>query len=108
MPCNQFGGQEPGTALEVESFARARGCNFPVFEKLEVNGPGTHPLYAFLKDEAPSDGFLKSTMNKVLGKNIKWNFAKFLVRGSDGKVVSSYEPTTGPLSIEGDIKALLA
>lgn len=49
MPCNQFGKQEPGTALEVEAFARERGANFPVFEKLEVNGPDTHPLYVFLK-----------------------------------------------------------
>jgi glutathione peroxidase len=49
MPCNQFGAQEPGTAQEVEAFARSKGANFPVMEKLDVNGPNTHPLYTFLK-----------------------------------------------------------
>jgi glutathione peroxidase-family protein len=49
MPCNQFGAQEPGTAQEVEAFARSKGANFPVMDKLDVNGPNTHPLYTFLK-----------------------------------------------------------
>jgi glutathione peroxidase len=53
MPCNQFGGQEPGTNLEIQAFIKAKGGKFPVFGKLEVNGPGTHPLYTFLKDTAP-------------------------------------------------------
>lgn len=102
MPCNQFGGQEPGTAKEVEAFARAKGAKFPVFGKVEVNGPGADPLYKFLKDTAPGGGLIGG----LLGKDIKWNFAKYLV-DSKGKVVKSYEPPQSPLSIEKDIVALL-
>lgn len=50
MPCNQFKGQEPGTALEVEAFAQSKGAKFPIFDKLDVNGPNTHPLYTLLKE----------------------------------------------------------
>jgi glutathione peroxidase len=74
-----------------------------VFGKVDVNGPSTAPLYTFLKDTAPSGGFLGS----LLGKDIKWNFAKYLVRGSDGTVVKSFEPPSSPLSFESDIVALL-
>ena len=69
---------------------------------MDVNGPGTVPVYKFLKETAPGGGLLG-----LLGKDIKWNFAKYLVRGSDGKVVKSLEPPTGPLSFENDIVDLL-
>jgi len=74
-----------------------------VFNKVEVNGPNAAPVYSFLKENAPGGGFLGS----LLGKDIKWNFAKYLVRGSDGTVVNSYQPPTSPMSIENDIVALL-
>ena len=96
FPCNQFGGQEPGSPAEIRSFAESKGATFPLFEKIEVNGPGTHPVYRFLK--GGSDSMIDS---------IKWNFAKFLV-GRDGKVISRYLPTTSPSSIESDIEAALA
>lgn len=101
MPCNQFGGQEPGTVTQVCSFADRKGAKFPIFDKIEVNGPQTHPLYKFLKDTAPS-----SIATSLLGKDVKWNFAKYLVDGN-GKVVNSYQPTSSPLSLEGDITNLL-
>ena len=70
---------------------------------MDVNGKDAAPVYTFLKDTAPSGGFLGS----LLGRSIKWNFAKFLVRGSDGVVVSSSQPTSFPLSFEKDIVELL-
>jgi len=96
FPCNQFGGQEPGSPAEIRAFLDARGVTFPVFEKIQVNGPDTHPVYQFLKGY--NDGMLNA---------IKWNFAKFLV-GRDGRVVSRYLPTTSPSAIEMDILAALA
>src|SRR5277367_3348908 len=69
FPCNQFGAQEPGDAAEIETFCSLTyGVSFPMFAKIEVNGAGTHPLYAFLKKEKP--GLLGS-------QGIKWNFTKF-------------------------------
>lgn len=70
---------------------------------MDVNGPNAAPLYTFLKDTAPSGGFFGS----LLGRSIKWNFAKYLVRGSDGTVVSSSQPTSFPLSFEKEIIELL-
>ena len=87
FPCNQFGGQEPGTAEEIKTFCSTTyGVDFPLTEKIEVNGEGRHPLYAWLtsQDTAP-DG----------SGDIKWNFAKFLI-GKDGQVIGRYEPTTTP------------
>lgn len=99
FPCNQFGAQEPGTSDEIGSFCeRNYGVTFPLFEKIEVNGDGTHPLFAHLKDKAP--GLLGS-------KAIKWNFTKFLV-GKDGTVFGRYAPTTTPEELIGDIEKLLA
>ncbi|KOO22852.1 glutathione peroxidase [Chrysochromulina tobinii] len=95
FPCNQFGGQEPGSPSEIRAFADSKGVTFPIFEKVEVNGPRTHPVYKYLK--GGSDSMFDS---------VKWNFAKFLV-GRDGKVISRYLPTTSPSSIEGDIQAAL-
>jgi len=99
FPCNQFGKQEPGDAQEIASFCSTHyDVSFPMFEKIEVNGDGAHPLYRLLKAAAPG----------VLGSEaIKWNFTKFLV-GRDGKVVKRYAPTTKPEKIEQDIEAALA
>jgi len=98
FPCNQFGGQEPGTADEIESFCKVNfGVSFPLMAKIEVNGSGADPLYQWLKTGAPG----------VLGtKGIKWNFTKFLI-GRDGKVVRRYGPTDKPEKLEADIEALL-
>ncbi len=98
FPCNQFGKQEPGDAQEIASFCSTRyEVSFPMFEKIEVNGDGAHPLYRLLKSAAPG----------VLGSEaIKWNFTKFLV-GRDGKVIKRYAPATKPEKIEQDIEAAL-
>jgi len=93
FPCNQFGGQEPGSPSDIRKFVDGYGVTFPVFEKIEVNGAGEHPIYRFLKG--------KATTPALFG-DIKWNFAKFLV-GRDGKVVKRYMPQTSPSSIESDI-----
>jgi glutathione peroxidase len=98
FPCDQFGNQEPGTDQEVEQFCSLNyGVSFPMFAKIEVNGPATHPLFALLKKE--EKGLLGT-------EGIKWNFTKFLVDRS-GKVVGRYAPTTKPEAIAKDIEALL-
>ncbi|XP_071723940.1 probable phospholipid hydroperoxide glutathione peroxidase [Rutidosis leptorrhynchoides] len=98
FPCNQFGGQEPGSNQQIKDFACTRfKAEFPIFDKVEVNGPNTAPVYQFLKSSA--GGFL--------GDLIKWNFEKFLV-DKNGKVVERYPPTTSPFQIERDIQKLLA
>ena len=98
FPCNQFGGQEPGTEQEIESFCDLNyQTSFPLFSKIEVNGASSHPLFTHLKSEAPG----------VLGsKRIKWNFTKFLVN-QQGQVVKRYAPSTKPEAIAKDIEALL-
>ena len=98
FPCNQFGQQEPGGAEEIGAFCQMNyGVSFPMFDKIDVNGPKAHPLYQYLKNEQPG----------VLGtKNIKWNFTKFLVdRG--GKVVDRFAPMTKPEDIEKSIAKVL-
>ncbi|KAK7311054.1 hypothetical protein RJT34_08936 [Clitoria ternatea] len=98
FPCNQFGMQEPGSNQEIKQFACTRfKAEFPIFDKVDVNGPFTAPVYQFLKSSA--GGFL--------GDLIKWNFEKFLV-DKNGKVVERYPPTTSPFQIEKDIQRLLA
>jgi glutathione peroxidase len=98
FPCNQFGAQEPGDAAEIGTFCSTTyDVTFPVFAKIEVNGAGAHPLYAFLKKE--KKGLLGS-------EGIKWNFTKFLV-GKDGEVIARYAPNVTPQSLEGDIEAAL-
>eukprot|EP00236_Picocystis_salinarum_P003550 CAMPEP_0183834064 /NCGR_PEP_ID=MMETSP0807_2-20130328/6399_1 /TAXON_ID=88271 /ORGANISM="Picocystis salinarum, Strain CCMP1897" /LENGTH=191 /DNA_ID=CAMNT_0026080049 /DNA_START=1685 /DNA_END=2260 /DNA_ORIENTATION=+ len=97
FPCNQFGKQEPGTEEEIKRFAAKYGANFTMFSKIDVNGPSTHPLYVWLKDNL--SGFMGS-------KDIKWNFGKFLL-DKDGKPVKRYAPTDNPLSIVPDIEKLL-
>jgi len=98
FPCDQFGHQEPGDEEEIREFCTLTyDVTFPMFAKIEVNGPGTHPLYQYLKAAQP--GLLGS-------ERIKWNFTKFLVDG-DGAVVKRYAPRDTPESLEQDIVALL-
>ncbi|WCJ41399.1 glutathione peroxidase 2 [Euphorbia peplus] len=98
FPCNQFLGQEPGSNEEIQEVACTRfKAEFPIFDKVDVNGKNTTPLYKFLKSEKGG----------LLGDSIKWNFTKFLVN-KEGKVVERYAPTTAPLKIEKDIQNLLA
>ena len=98
FPCNQFGAQEPGDAAEIANFCSLTyEVDFPMMRKVDVNGPATHPLYAWLKHE--KKGLLGS-------EGIKWNFTKFLVNRK-GEVVSRYAPTDKPQSLEGAIEALL-
>lgn len=98
FPCNQFGKQEPGSNEEIQSFCEINyGVTFPLFDKVDVNGPQTTPLYGHLKSNAR--GFLGS-------KSIKWNFTKFLV-DRNGKVLKRYAPSTSVSAIEKDLKALL-
>ena len=98
FPCNQFGHQEPGGAGEIGAFCEKNyGVGFPMFDKIDVNGDDAHPLFRFLKAEAPG----------VLGTEaIKWNFTKFLV-DRDGRVVRRYAPKDKPEKIADDIEALL-
>jgi len=98
FPCNQFAGQEPGTADEIGAFCqRNYGVSFPMFDKIDVNGSDAHPLYQWLKSEKGGR----------LGDAIKWNFTKFLV-GRDGQVIKRYSPTTEPEKLAGDIEDALA
>lgn len=98
FPCNQFLSQEPGTNEEIASFCRLTyGVEFDMFAKIDVNGENTHPLYIYLKKQAP--GFLGS-------EAIKWNFTKFLV-DREGKVYKRYSSSTLPKDIEKDIVSLL-
>jgi len=98
FPCNQFAGQEPGNAAEIAAFCSLTyAVDFPMFAKIEVNGPGTHPLFAYLKRAAK--GLLGS-------EAIKWNFTKFLVdRG--GRVVERFAPATTPAAMRSAIEKLL-
>jgi glutathione peroxidase len=99
FPCDQFGHQEPGNAEEIRNFCSLTyDVNFPMFDKIEVNGANAHPLWKWLTSEAP--GLLGS-------KAVKWNFTKFLV-GRNGKVIKRYAPTDTPASIKKDIEAALA
>ncbi|WP_441276685.1 glutathione peroxidase [Tardiphaga sp. 172_B4_N1_3] len=97
FPCNQFGAQEPGDAKAIESFCEANyHITFPLFEKIDVNGAGAHPLYNYLKSEKSG----------LLGSGIKWNFTKFLIDRS-GRVVERFAPTAKPESLREKIEALL-
>lgn len=98
FPCNQFGNQEPGSNEEIKNFCTTKyNVTFKIFDKIEVNGPNTHPLYKFLKQEKPG----------MLGTpDIKWNFTKFLI-DRNGIVIERFAPQTSPESIEKDIVKLL-
>jgi glutathione peroxidase len=98
FPCNQFGGQEPGGAAEIGAFCeRNFGVSFPLFARIEVNGPEAHPLYQYLKKARPG----------IFGTGrIKWNFTKFLV-DRKGRVVRRYAPATDPKALAAAIEGLL-
>ena len=98
FPCNQFGNQEPGDAAAIGGFCQANyGVSFPMFAKVDVNGVGAHPLFAWLKQQ-------KSGLLGLSG--IKWNFTKFLI-DRKGEVVARYAPTTKPQTLAGTVEALL-
>ena len=97
FPCNQFGGQEPGSATQIEEFCASNyAITCPMFAKIDVNGFRAHSLYQYLKNEKSG----------VLGASIKWNFSKFLV-DRFGKVVARHAPTTTPEALKKEIEALL-
>ena len=97
FPCNQFGGQEPGDATQIEQFCSSNyAVTFPMFAKIDVNGGNAHPLYQYLKN----------AKSGLLGSSIKWNFTKFLVDRA-GQVVARHAPTTRPEGLTKEIEALL-
>ncbi|QWC86438.1 glutathione peroxidase [Nocardioidaceae bacterium] len=97
FPCNQFGGQAPGTGAEEGEFCqRNYGVEFPVFDRVDVNGEHEHPLFTWLKDE----------QGGLMGSKIKWNFTKFLI-GRDGRVVDRFGSTTKPEKIAKAVQAQL-
>ena len=98
FPCNQFANQDPSSNEEIGSFCqRNYGVSFPMFAKVDVNGPTAHPLYQYLTSEAKG----------LLGSSIKWNFTKFLIN-QKGEVVKRYAPITKPEKIAKDIQRLLS
>ena len=98
FPCNQFGGQEPGNADEIKTFCALNyDVTFPVFAKVEVNGAGTHPLFAYLKKAKPGLLFTEA---------IKWNFTKFLV-ARDGTVLKRFAPADTPQQMRAEIEQVL-
>lgn len=98
FPCNQFGAQEPGSPDQISTFcSKNYGVDFLMMAKIDVNGEAAHPLWAWLKKQAP--GLLGS-------QAIKWNFTKFLV-GRDGRSVRRYAPQDTPASLRRDIEAVL-
>ncbi|CAG8689102.1 21089_t:CDS:2, partial [Racocetra persica] len=103
FPCNQFGGQEPGTEEQVENFCRVSNyqVTFPLFAKIEVNGDKAEPLYEFLKNNAP-----ETKNGSEQEKRIPWNFTKFLIN-RQGKIVHRYEPNITPESIRGAVAEVL-
>jgi glutathione peroxidase len=97
FPCDQFGHQEPGDEEEIATFCeRNFGVTFPLFSKIDVNGPDAHPLYRWLRSEKSG----------LVGDKIRWNFTKFLV-DTEGNVVERYGSKTTPAQIADDIEALL-
>ena len=99
FPCNQFGAQEPGDAAEIANFCSLTyDVSFPMFAKIEVNGPAAHPLYQYLK---------KAKKGLLGSEGIKWNFTKFLI-DKNGEVVARYAPTDKPEALDGVIQKLLA
>jgi glutathione peroxidase len=98
FPCNQFSQQEPEPNETMEQTCQLNfGVTFPLFEKIDVNGPGTHPLFKFLK----------SKLGGLFGRRIKWNFTKFLV-SAEGKPLKRWGPVTKPAAIEPYLKKVLA
>jgi glutathione peroxidase len=97
FPCNQFANQEPGDAESIKNNCLINyGVSFPMFEKVDVNGPTAHPVYQWLTKKLPG----------LFGKKVKWNFTKFLI-GRDGKPLKRFSPTTVPAKIESAIVSAL-
>lgn len=97
FPCDQFGGQEPGSSEQIGAFCQKNyGVDFPMFAKVDVKGAEAHALFRYLTNNSKG----------VLGNGIKWNFTKFLI-GRDGKVIDRFAPTTKPESIESEIQKAL-
>ena len=98
FPCNQFGGQEPGTNSEINNFCEINySVTFPIFSKIKVNGPDSHPLFKLLKNDKP--GIFRT-------KSIKWNFTKFLINSS-GKIIDRFSPRVEPKYIRSEIERIL-
>jgi len=98
FPCNQFGGQEPGTNSEINDFCEINySVTFPIFSKIKVNGPDSHPLFKLLKNDKP--GIFRT-------ESIKWNFTKFLVNSS-GKIIDRFSPRVEPKYIRSEIERIL-
>jgi len=116
FPCNQFLNQAPGTNEEIANFCKLNfGTDFETFAKIEVNGENAHPLYKFLKQEAPKDidnGKMSDLLIKLKGvfstekSDIRWNFTKFLI-GRDGNIVARFAPTVTPEELDQHIMKLL-
>jgi glutathione peroxidase len=117
FPCNQFKEQEPASDAEIQAFCKATyDVTFPVFAKIDVNGPGADPLYTYLRAEAPGDfgpqyGDFYQAISKIRPEaegtdEVKWNFTKFLV-DRQGSVVKRYEPSVSPADIETDLERYL-
>ena len=119
FPCDQFAHQEPGSDAEIEEFCRVNhGVTFQLMKKIDVNGADAHPIFEYLKSQAPTEEYkgLKAKAAQKLFKkisksvekesDIKWNFTKFII-SRDGTVIKRFAPTTTPEDMEKDIKALL-
>ena len=122
FPCNQFLGQEPGTNEEIQSFCSLNyNVTFPLFDKIDVNGENESPLYTYLKEQAPFQGYPEGTEEFAAmldeihqktgtgfdqGNAIRWNFCKFLV-SKDGKNIMRFEPMVSPTELEADIQRML-
>lgn len=118
FPCNQFGEQEPGTNEEIRQFCTTQyRVTFPMFQKIDVNGENAHPLFQYLREQAPEDADLdrngrlyQHLMQKqpqlLEGSNIRWNFTKFLI-DREGRLVKRVAPSTPPEAMEEDIQKLL-
>ena len=115
FPCNQFAEQDPGSDGEIQEFCRVNyGVTFQIMKKIDVNGPEAHPIFEYLKAQAPSEEVkglkakaataLFSKISKSVEKesDIKWNFTKFLI-SRDGNTIKRYAPTTEPSKFENDI-----
>ncbi|MDN5512033.1 MAG: glutathione peroxidase [Acinetobacter sp.] len=97
FPCNQFGGQDPGSNEQIGAFCQKNyGVNFPMFAKVDVKGPEAHIIFRYLTNNSKG----------VLGNGIKWNFTKFLIN-KKGEVINRYAPTTKPEDLERDIETAL-
>lgn len=117
FPCNQFLNQAPGSDEEVSQFCKLNyGTTFETFAKIHVNGKDAHPLYQFLREQAPDDNqdeglskfqqVLQKLKQTVSGNAIKWNFTKFLI-DREGKVVARFNPTVKPVALKEVIQKTL-